>query len=124
VSEPIRLTVPLPPNLMNQRKHWRAKLRQKRAYWDTLNMLGMDRSFQRPPKAPPAKARITVRLYVHNIMDPDNAMARLKWLLDWLSGSRYIADDAPHALEWAGMPEQEIDRRDPRVEVTIEDVTP
>jgi hypothetical protein len=123
VSDPIRLTLPLPPNIANQRKHWRAKQRQKTEYWEDLSIRYHMREIPRPPwPQPPARARIAVKLYVWNWMDQDNAMARLKWILDWLQAWDYIADDAPHALEWAGMPDQEIDRKDPRVEVTVEEL--
>ena len=46
-------------------------------------------------------------------------MARLKWPLDWLTRAGYIADDSAPSLRWAGMPEQEIDRKNRRVEITL-----
>ena len=119
----IRMTLPLPPNVANQRKHWRAKLKQKNSYWNVCSTLRHARKVPKPPDGwPHERSRITVTLYVHNLMDHDNAMARLKWLLDWLVAWDYLADDNPRALEWSGMPSQEIDRRNPRVEIQIEEV--
>jgi hypothetical protein len=120
MTDPIRLTLPLPPNVANQRVHWRAKLKQKNSYWNVCSTLRHARKVPRPPADwPPLKARIAVRLFVWNTMDPDNAMARLKWVLDWLQAWDYIADDSPSALEWAGMPEQQIDRKDQRIEIEL-----
>ena len=52
-------------------------------------------------------------------MDPDNATFRLKWVLDWLTVSGYIVDDGPqHIVEFKDT--QHIDRKEQRVEVTLE----
>jgi len=113
------LTVPLPPNAANARRHWRVALKEKKAYWERLALM------KRPPPdcyLPPLVAHISVTMYVHNIMDPDNAMARLKPLLDWLVAWDYIADDSPKALKWAGLPEQVIDRKNPRVVLEIKSI--
>ncbi len=112
------LVLPLPPNAANARRHWRVALKEKKAYWAKLNALG------HRAQVPAPVSRITVTLYVHQIMDPDNAMHRLKPLLDWLVAWGWIADDKPAALKWAGMPEQFIDRKRPRVELLIETLAP
>jgi hypothetical protein len=43
-----------------------------------------------------------------NRMDADNAVARHKWLLDWLESRGYIAND--QRLEWAAFPAQTVRR--------------
>ena len=73
-----------------------------------------------PDAAPPERASIKVRMYLGARMDHDNAMARLKFLLDWLVMSHYIADDSPKRLEWEGLPEQVVKRDgNYRVEITL-----
>ena len=118
-EEGVRLTMPLPPNILNQRKHWRAKIRQKKAYWKRLTVLRATEGW--PKGESPDKATISVTAYVWNLMDADNLMARLKWTLDWLIAWDYLPDDSPRVLEWDGMPTQEIDRRNQRLEIEIRD---
>lgn len=113
----LTLTVPLPPNAANLRRSWRVALREKKAYWRTLDMIYLT-ALPRAPAAPFDPATIAVHFYVWSLMDPDNAMHRLKPLLDWMKGL-YIGDDGPKRLKWAGLPEQTIDRRNQRVVVTV-----
>lgn len=119
-KRPVKLVLPLPANVANRRMHWRVKQRKKKAYWNELTNRLYARLIPKPPPEAPPVCRISVKLYVGNWMDQDNAMARLKWMLDWLAAYDYIADDNPKALKWDGMPEQEIDRSNPRVELTLE----
>jgi hypothetical protein len=115
----IELTLPLPPNRGNARWHWRTENRKKGAYWQHCDVFRMGRDFPTGwPNGTPEKVRVRVTLYVWNRMDVDNLMARLKWPLDWLEAYEYIPDDGP-SLEWAGMPEQEIDRKNPRIEIAL-----
>ena len=116
----ITLTLPLPPNIANARMHWRAKNRRKIAYMAEANVWRMRRDNPvRWHGGTPGKVAISVKLYVWSIMDIDNLVARLKWPLDWLTMGEYIVDDSPDHLRWAGMPEQEIDRKNRRVEITL-----
>lgn len=119
----IRMTVPLPPSLTNsgpgRSRHWRALEREKKAYWNSLDMRRFARLIPPAPPEPMAHAEIRAVLFMWNFMDDDNAMARLKWVVDWLRKRGYfLADDRKH-LRYAGMPEQKIDRREPRVELTL-----
>lgn len=114
----VTLNVPLPPNAANSRRMWRVALREKKEYWQALTLLGMCGALPKPPGKPFDPAHIIVHMHVWNIMDNDNAMARLKPLLDWMRGL-YIGDDSPKRLKWEGLPAQSIDRRRPRVEVTV-----
>lgn len=118
----MKLTLPLPPNIANGRMHWRVKQKHKRAYWDLCDMYRLAGETPAPPTSPPAKARFTVTLYLHQMMDDGNAMNRLKWTEDWLTANGYIADDSRKHLEYAGLPEQVIDRKRPRVEIVVEAV--
>lgn len=116
----IRLILPMPVNVANARLHWSARHRAKVGYWDACDMRVMLKLVPKAPKKPLDPAQIAVTLYVHNIMDHDNAMARTKPVLDWLVSRGYIADDAPKNLKWAGLPEQTVDRANPRIELTLE----
>lgn len=102
----------------NSRMHWRTKQAKRRAYQTTV-MVEMANAGQLPKRALP-KARITATLYVHQRMDADNLFARLKWPLDCLVRCGWLEDDGPDHLEWAAMPTQVVDRKNPRVEITLE----
>ena len=114
------MTVPMPPNVANARQHWRVKLNAKQEYWRKLNLMEAAGAFPKPPYPTPARSEIHARMFLGAQMDHDNAVARMKWLLDWLCASRYIADDSPKALSWQGFPEQ-IVKRDGnyRIELTL-----
>lgn len=116
----IHLTLPLPPNRGNARWHWRVELRKKQEYWHWLNLYRATERFPRGWGGPtPEVVRVRAKLYVWNRMDDDNAMARLKWVMDWLEAWDYIGDDGA-GVEWEGLPEQAIDRKNQRVEITLE----
>lgn len=116
----MRLTVPMPPNLGNARMHWRTRHRAKVDYWNQLDNIALVGLIPAPPKRPPKQAVIAATFYVHQLQDPDNMMARFKFLGDWLKRSGYILDDGPKHLRWAGMPEQQVDRKNQRVVLTLE----
>lgn len=112
------LTLPLPPNAANSRRHWRVVLKEKKAYWAKLNVLTKFGTEPKAPRSPFDPAHISAHLYVHQIMDTDNVFNRLKIALDWMKGL-YIVDDAPGHLQWAGIPSQTVDRKNPRVVLTL-----
>jgi hypothetical protein len=116
----VKLVLPLPLNLANSRMHWRVKQREKRDYWEKLDLLFYAKQLPPPPRKAPLKARIHATLYLHSPMDDGNAMNRMKWIEDWLKAWGYITDDSKKHLEWMGFPEQVIDRKNPRVEVELE----
>lgn len=110
MSEPLTLTLPMPPNLANARMHWRAKHREKRDYWMILDSKLAWKDIPKPPRRPFPNATIASTMYLGAAMDQDNAMARHKWALDWLVSRGYIADDRKKCLTWTGFPEQVIKR--------------
>lgn len=116
---PLTLTVPLPPNIANGRMHWQVKLKAKKAYWDTLSLLANCGKIPAEAVSRPRRARLAATLYLHSPMDDDNAMARLKWLVDWLVSNGYLAGDSRKHIEWEGLPKQFIDRKNPRCVVTL-----
>lgn len=115
----LTFTVPLPPNMANGRRHWRTALRDKKAYANSLTVLYAQGKIPKPPREPLQSTQIRATLYVHQPMDDDNALARLKHLIDFFVRFGYIVDDSRKNLRWAGMPDQVIDRKNPRVELTL-----
>lgn len=111
---PLLLTLPLPANRANSRWHYMTESRIKRHYYDQCLV-----RYAKLPKVTLERARVTVRLYVHQKMDDDNLMARLKWPVDWLVIRGFIVDDKPDVLEW-GPVTQEIDRKNQRIEIELE----
>ena len=114
----MRFVLPLPPNMLNSRTHWRKRLGEKNGYW--LQCLAL---YGRRPKRTFARATISAHFYLWNLMDDDNCMARMKFPLDFLVNREYIADDSRKVLTWTGLPEQTIDRSNQRLEIELtEDV--
>ena len=46
-------------------------------------------------------------------MDDGNALARHKWVEDWLVTRGYIVSDRKSCLTWLGFPEQHVTRKEP-----------
>ena len=121
----MKLIFPMPPNLANSRMHWRTKHNAKKSLWAYMDVRQIfDIGFPKPPREPMAKATISSVMYLGGAMDDDNAMNRHKWLLDWLKSRGYIMDDRKKCLTWAGLPEQVIDRKNQRIEITLTPLTP
>jgi hypothetical protein len=109
----MRITLPLPPNIGNRRGHWRRWKRKQ----DNYNVLCTAAHPARPVE-PIAPAVLHATLYVWNRNDEDNAVARLKWAIDWLVDRQIILDDHPSALR-LGTVTQEIDRKNQRLELWL-----
>lgn len=108
---PITLTLPLPPNMANGRKHWRAKNRERQSYFGACDLALVTRMVPEPPAKPMTRATVEAFFRVWSLMDDDNAVSRAKWPLDWLVTRGYLAGDSRKHITWAGMPEQYVDRK-------------
>ena len=86
----------------------------------TCTIMRQNGELPKPPRKPWKKARIHIDAYLFNRQDMDNLFARFKWAVDWLVREGYIRDDRPACLEWAGLPSQSIDRKNQRLEITLE----
>jgi hypothetical protein len=114
------LTLPLPPNLANGRGHWRKKHRERREYFAACDQRQGAGLVPAPPAVALAHAWITAVITHTHWSDDDNAMARLKWSVDWLKTRGYIADDSRKCLTWTGLPHQHITRQfEPGVQITL-----
>lgn len=116
----ITLTFPLPVNLANARMHWAQKLRRHND-WKTRALVE-ERALRVRPKRPMTKVRVSAVIHVGRVlMDHDNAVARLKWCLDFMIERGLIVDDSPKYLSWAGFPEQR-QGNPKRVTLTVEEL--
>jgi Holliday junction resolvase RusA-like endonuclease len=116
-EQALTLVLPLPLNLANSRLHWAARLREKRAYWERLNVRRDAKLIAWPPHAIPPKASVEIVMYVGARMDRDNLYARVKWPLDWLVSWGYVSGDREDQIELVVT--QKVDRKNQRMSVTI-----
>lgn len=116
----LTVTFPMPVNLANARMHWAQKNRRHNDW--KLRALVIERALRVRPKRPMARVRVTAVMHVgRGIMDHDNAVARLKWCLDFLKERGVIVDDSPKHLTLAGIPEQR-QGNPKRVVLTLEEM--
>lgn len=120
----MKLILPLPPNRANARGHWSKRYKGQKAYRTRALIAIRHQCGPLPPGGGAGISqnarRVTATLYVYNRMDDDNAVARLKWPLDALVAAGLLVDDKRPWCELTGIPEQVIDRRDPRIELELE----
>lgn len=117
-------TLPLPPNIANARMHWRVKNIERKAYMQACDALQAAGRVPAPPRQPFVRSWIEASITNAALSDDDNAMARLKWPVDWLKTRGYIVDDSRKHLTWRGLPDQHITRKDaPHVVITLDPIT-
>ncbi len=135
-ERPILLTLPLPPNpnaAELRGRHWRTRYAKKAGYFAEC-IVAMNEQRIRWPREPWERARVDCCFLVRNLLDEDdNLPNRRKWILDFLScekitggrfgpsvapGTGFFRDDSPRNLD-RGELSQAIDRKNPRVELTI-----
>lgn len=113
---------PLPPNLLNERVHWRVKNKERKRYFAVCDTLLAAKRLPEAPEVPLTPVVLHSVLYLAGtkLHDDDNAMARgYKWPVDWLRTRGYIEDDGrPHCR--MTIPEQFFDRKRPRLVVRVE----
>lgn len=124
IASLVQFSFPMPPTLTNsahgRSRHWRSIEKEKNDYWATLDTL---QAIGRLPPPPPKKwgvVGVQSTMYLAGGMDEENAMARHKWVFDWLKTRGYIADDRKKNIRWAGFPEQIVKRKqEHRIELTL-----
>ena len=128
------LVLPLPIAVNKWPSHPFARHRVKRKYQREAWFAACAQ--HRPLRTPPSKVRVSATLYVWNLRDEEGAVGSLKWALDALrqeqQGSEewrygvadqcgYFVDDNPAHLT-LGTVEQVIDRKNMRLELTVETI--
>jgi hypothetical protein len=74
----------------------------------------------RPPVTPWPRWRLEAAEFrLHQLRDPIELLASLKWPVDVLVRLGFVADDSPRELVATSIPTQVIDRKDRRVTLTI-----
>lgn len=122
----IRLEFPMPPNLTNARRKgsWKGQHFSKQRYYAQCDELQKYGRLPAPPKRPFQCATISSVMYLGHAMDEDNALARHKWILDWLKTRGYVVEDRKKNLKWSGFPDQQVGRkRSYAIEITLTDAT-
>jgi len=115
----------MPPNLANGRMHHMVKHREKKKYWRALDERQQSGLLPPPPVQPYHRVRIASHMVLRAYMDDDNALARHKWILDWLVTRGYLADDRKQNIEWDALPIQEASRkRIPEITLTLTPLFP
>lgn len=129
MNDVLELVVPMPPHVTNRSRgstHWRRGHREKTRYWETLDLLVAARALPKPPARPFTRVTLRSCMRLGGAMDDDNALARHKYLIDWLRRRGYIADDRRRNIRWLALPEQTV-KRDGRYTITLQiqpDLTP
>lgn len=126
-GDALELVLPMPPNLVNPRsrgsRNGRQQNREKKAYWQSLDILAsidpaklaardlaIPFRIPRPPSRPFERATLRSVMHLGHEMDEDNAVIRHKWPIDWLRTRGYVANDTRQALRWEAFPEQIVKR--------------
>lgn len=116
------IRVPMPATLTNsgrgRSRQWYALHNEKKRYWRQLDELQLTGFIEKPPRTPIGKATVRSLMTLGGRMDEDNAMARHKWVLDWLATRGYIRND--RLMSWAEKPTQVVNRdSEYTIELTI-----
>lgn len=128
---PLVLVVPMPRSVLNasgRSRHWRTVDADKNAYWRYLDLCAYEPMWVKPlpPPVPLHRVTLTSHMVLGGAMDDDNAIARHKWLLDWLVSRGYLATDRRErkrdgaGCRWAALPSQTVTRKEtPRIALTV-----
>jgi len=108
----ISLVVPMPPTLTNsgagRSRQWWSIHREKKAYWRRLDELQLVGLIPKPQRRIIERGTVRSVMTLGGGMDDDNAMARHKWVMDWLATRGYVRNDK--LIKWEAMPVQVVKR--------------
>lgn len=71
-----------------------------------------------PAETPFAQISVRSCMNLGASMDDDNALARHKWVFDWMKNRAYIVDDKKKCVQWESLPEQVV-KRDGNYRITL-----
>jgi hypothetical protein len=103
--------------------HWAVKDKKRSDYFSACALAALisAKGGEHDPKKwdAPEKARVKATIYCGGKMDHDNAIARLKWPIDWLVRCAYLKDDTQARLDW-DWPIRQVVKRDDNYRVEFE----
>lgn len=74
----------------------------------------------KPPRQPwPRWEMTSAHFRLHNLRDPFELLAGLKWVVDWLVESGFATNDSPREVPSIPKPTQEIARKNRGITITI-----
>lgn len=123
VTDSIVFTLPVPDAKTggNNRGHWAATHKaRKRAALEAKQVCNSERVKAGVREETWPLVTITVDWYGWNRPDRDNALSRCKPYIDGIVAAGLIPDDGPEHVRSVQVRRVEVDRRDPRVEITVE----
>lgn len=97
-EQALELWIPRPPDNANNRGHWSHATKEKRALHVELDTRVQARLIPNPPATPFASISLSSEWFTtgrQQTLDPDNAIRRLKPVIDWLVKRGYLAGDTP-----------------------------
>lgn len=99
--------IPRPPDNANSRGRWKG-ISAKRRYWAELNKRLAAGLIPKPPATPPGHAWISSVWWYDRSrrlppIDPDNAVRRLKPVIDWLVAQGFLQGDSVHHVSLGGL---------------------
>lgn len=118
----LTFVLPMPESLTNSGKgksrgFW-AKVKAQKQYRRMLDERSRAGLLPRVPELGFGHVLVTSVMYLGRQMDVDNAMARHKWVLDWLQKAGYIVDD--RYVKWTDFPTQVVKQgQEYRIELTL-----
>ena len=95
--------LPKPPDNANGRKHWAVALKEKKRLWQELDARRYARMFPLPPLVAPEMVELAITWRAPRSQhwpDPDNAIRRMKPVVDWLVSHGYLAGDTAEHVRW------------------------
>lgn len=128
---PITLTLPEPPslNVMIDMAKQRVAVRgrglpivydRNKDRYGLLCTKAMRESGVKPPRDPWPRWEMTAAHFrLHNLRDPFELLAGLKWVVDWLVESGFATNDSPREVPSIPKPTQEIARQSRGITITI-----
>jgi len=117
-NSPMKISIKLPPRLLspNARCHWSAKAKAARSYRLAAWAAAQSATTGIPERWLKASVQIIAYYPTRRHPDPDNLIASLKAAFDGIADAGVVAND--RGL-WPERPVIEVDKNNPRIELTI-----
>ena len=118
MTDVLTLVLPMPPNRGNARENRYVTQKRKKAYYAAA-AVALHSQFAGKLEGWPGRATMTATLYTYNKMDWDGRCARMKWPQDAMVRYGLLIDDSDEYLTVNEVPKGAIDRKSPRIVITL-----